>query len=268
MRAPRTLVLAMLASVGIGCASASGPAPDATDATQATESAEAPNPDPWRGFNRAMFTVNDSLDRWLLGPVARGWIFVTPETVRVHIEQFFDNLNFPGYFVQPLLQGDPKQSGVALARFGVNTTVGLAGFFDPANHYLGLSRRPEDMGQTFGVWGSGPGPFLVLPVVLPASNVRDASGFPVDSVLNIGDSQVISYVVPGLWPVTLLRTINRRALVDRDLRELRAGSLDWYSAVRDGYLQRREVLIRNDLDGGQETRSDDLYDLDEEPDPE
>jgi phospholipid-binding lipoprotein MlaA len=268
MRIAHNLVLAALASVWIGCASASAPAPDSAS-NAALESAEAPNPDPWRGFNYAMFTVNDSLDRWLVGPVATGWMFVTPETMRVHIEQFFDNLNFPGYFVQPLLQGDPRQSGVALARFGVNTTVGLAGFFDPANHWLGLKRRPEDMGQTFGVWGSGPGPFLVLPVILPASSVRDASGFPVDSFLNVGDSQIITFFVPGLWPVTLLRTINRRALVDRDLRDLRAASFDWYAAVRDGFLQRREVLIRNDLGDGKEAASDDLYDLDEsEPLPE
>ena len=99
--------------------------------------------------------------------------------------------------------------------------------------------------------------------------MRDASGFPVDSVLNVGDSQLISWVVPALWPVTLLRTINRRALADEDLRELRAGSFDWYSAVRDGYLQRREVLIRNDRDDGKEAPDDDLYELEEsEPLPE
>ena len=252
MRAARVFVLASLATALLACASAHGPGPQAT-----------PDPDPWQPFNQAMFSVNDAFDRWLLGPVARGWIFVTPETLRVHVEQFYDNLNFPGYFVQPLLQGDPRQSGVALARFGVNSTVGLAGFFDPANHWLGLARRHEDTGQTFGVWGSGPGPFLVVPFLLPASSVRDASGFPFDSVLNVGDSAIISVVVPFLWPATLLRTINRRALADEDLRELRAGSFDWYAAVRDAYLQRREVLIHNDLDQRQEEPNDDLYEIDE-----
>jgi phospholipid-binding lipoprotein MlaA len=232
---------AVLAASLVACASASGPGP----------------------FNHAMFSVNDALDRWLIGPVARGWIAVTPKTVRVHLDQFYDNLNFPGYFVQPLLQGDPRQSGIALARFGINSTAGLAGFFDPANHWLGLARRAEDTGQTFGVWGSGPGPYLVLPVLLPASDVRDAAGFPFDSVLNIGDSAVISYVVPGIWPATLLRTINRRALVDEDLRELREASFDWYSSVRDAYLQRRRVLIRNERDDAEEAPHDDLYEIDE-----
>ncbi|MBM4334662.1 MAG: VacJ family lipoprotein [Deltaproteobacteria bacterium] len=252
MLGARTLLHAALAASLLACASARGPEPEPT-----------PEPDPWRPFNHAMFSVNDALDRFLVGPVAKGWIFVTPETVRVHLEQFYDNLNFPGYFVQPLLQGDPKQSGIALARFGVNSTAGLAGFFDPANHWLGLARRPEDMGQTFGVWGSGPGPYLVLPFLLPASSARDAAGFPIDSALNIGDSALISWVVPGIWPATLLRTINRRALADEDLRELREASFDWYSAVRDGYLQRREVLIRNDGDDSEEAPSDDLYELDE-----
>lgn len=254
-RPGRILALAALATSLGACASARGPE-------------DAPDPDPWQPFNHAMFTVNDELDRWLIGPVAHGWIFVTPETVRIHLEQFFDNLNFPGYFVQPLLQGDPRQASVAFARFGVNSTVGLAGFFDPAHHWLGLARRPEDTGQTFGVWGAGPGPFLVLPFILPVSDVRDAGGFPFDAVLNVGDSPVISYVVPPLWPVTLLRTINRRALADADLRELRAASLDWYAAARDGYLQRRAVLIRNDLDDGKEAPSDDLYEIDDsEADP-
>jgi phospholipid-binding lipoprotein MlaA len=254
-RSKRALAISLVAATLGACASAQGPD-------------GAANPDPWQPWNHAMFTVNDKLDQWLIGPVAHGWIFVSPETVRVHIEQFFDNLNFPGYFVQPLLQGDPKQSGIALARFSVNSTVGLGGFFDPAHHWLGLARRPEDTGQTFGVWGAGPGPFLVLPVVLPVSDVRDASGYPFDAVLNVGDSPLISTVVPGLWPVTLLRTINRRALADEDLRELRAASIDWYAAARDGYLQRRVALIKNDRDDAKEAPADDLYEIDDsEPAP-
>jgi len=242
--------------------------------TNTTTAGVAPerNPDPWQSFNRPMFAVTDAFDRWLLGPVATGWDFVLPRTVLVHIDQFFENLNFPGYFVQPLLQGDPKQSGVALARFGINTTVGIAGFFDPASHWLGLERRPEDMGQTFGTWGAGPGPYLSLPVVLPSSDVRDASGYPVDAVLNLGDSPLVSFVIPWWWPAGVVRTINDRALVVKDIREAREGSFDWYSAVRDAYLQRRAVLIRNDVEAEQGAH-DDLYEIDDEgmdestPDP-
>jgi phospholipid-binding lipoprotein MlaA len=224
--------------------------------------AEPHNPDPWHPFNRPMFAVTDAFDRWLLGPVATGWDWLLPHTVLVHVDQFFDNLNFPGYFVQPLLQGDPRQSGVALARFGVNTTVGLAGFFDPASHWLGLERRPEDMGQTFGVWGAGPGPYLSLPIVLPSSDVRDAAGYPVDAVLNLGDSPAVAWVVPWWWPAGVVRTINDRALVVKDIREAREASFDWYSAVRDAFLQRRGALIRNST-ATEQGVGDDLYEIDE-----
>jgi phospholipid-binding lipoprotein MlaA len=248
-RARSRLVAALAACALAACASA--PPAEA-------DLAEEHNPDPWQPFNRPMFAITDAFDRWLLGPVALGWDFVMPRTVMVHVDQFFDNLNFPGYFLQPLLQGDPRQSGVAFARFGINTTVGLAGFFDPASHWLDLERRPEDMGQTFGVWGAGPGPYLSLPVVLPSSDARDALGYPFDAVLNVGDSPLIPW-----WPVTLVRTVNRRALVERDLREAREAAFDWYSAVRDAYLQRRVVLIRNDTEA-EEGSSDDLYEIEDE----
>ncbi len=252
MRARSRFAAALAACALAACAS-----------THAPDLADEHDPDPWQPFNRPMFAVTDAFDRWLLGPVARGWDFLLPRTVVVHVDQFFDNLNFPGYFVQPLLQGDPKQSGVAFARFGLNTTVGLAGFFDPASHWLGLERRREDMGQTFGVWGAGPGPYLCLPIVLPASDVRDALGYPFDAVLNVGDSPLIPW-----WPVSLVRNVNRRALVEKDLREAREAAFDWYSAVRDGYLQRRGVLIRNATET-EEGTSDDLYELDDaEPEPE
>jgi phospholipid-binding lipoprotein MlaA len=255
-RAGPRFAAALAACALLACATAKSP-----------ELAEERNPDPWQGFNRPMFAVTDAFDRWLLGPVASGWDYVLPHTVLVHIDQFFDNLNFPGYFVQPLLQGDPKQSGVAFARFGINTTVGIGGFFDPASHWLHLERRREDMGQTLGVWGAGPGPYLCLPIVLPTSDVRDASGTPVDAVLNLGDSSLVSWFVPWWWPAGLVHTINSRALVEKDLREAREAAFDWYSAVRDGYLQRRVVLIRNDTEA-EEGSKDDLYEIDDtEPAP-
>lgn len=259
------LGLALCASGWLACASTSAPPPAAEEGAPAPAAAEAPSEpdtDPFQGFNRSMWWVNDDVfDRYFLGPVARGWIWLTPPTVRTHLEQFFDNLNFPGYFVQPLLQGDPVQSGVALSRFVVNTTVGVAGIFDPASHHLGLERRPEDMGQTFGVWGIPPGPYLVLPILVPQTTVRDLAGWPVDQILNVGDTYFWSWFAP--YGETALRDVNRRALANDAIESGREAAYDWYSAARDAYLQRRERAVRNGE--AQEGPSDDLYEIDDEP---
>jgi phospholipid-binding lipoprotein MlaA len=252
----------------LACASTSAPpAPAAAVDPAPTTAQVGPDTDPFQGFNRAMFWVNDRvLDRFIYGPLARGWIYITPLTVRTHMEQFFDNLNFPGYFVQPLLQGDPVQSGVALTRFTINSSIGVAGIFDPADHFWGLKRRPEDMGQTFGVWGIPPGPFLVLPLIAPTTTVRDFAGWPVDQVLNVGDTYFWSWFAP--YGETMMRDVNRRALADDALTAGREAAYDWYSAARDAYLQRREAEVRNGADAPQEGPNDDLYQIDEsEPEP-
>jgi phospholipid-binding lipoprotein MlaA len=221
--------------------------------------------DPWQGFNRAIFYFNNDLfDGYLLGPVARAWMFVSPETVRRHIEQAFDNLNAPGYVIQPLLQGDPKQSGIALSRFLINSTVGVAGIFDPAHHFLGLARRPEDFGQTLGVWGVGPGPYLVIPIILPRTCLRDALAYPVDWALNVGDGGIWTIWAPWYAGIAAssARYTNRRALIDADLEEGRAAAVDWYIASRDAYLQGRARDVRNGAEPV-EKPNDDLYEIDD-----
>jgi phospholipid-binding lipoprotein MlaA len=217
--------------------------------------------DPWQGFNRRTFAVNDAIDRFFFEPLATGWSWVTPEYFRVRLRQFFRNLNFPGYFLNPLLQGDPRQSGVALGRFVLNTTIGIVGFFDPADHHFGLEEREEDFGQTLAVWGTPPGPYIVLPVLTaPGSTSRDLSALPIDSVLNVGDSILLGFLVPG---VTIVRGVNQRALVLEEVREARDAAFDWYVFTRNAYLQRRLELIYNGEVPAQE-RDEDLYDLDED----
>jgi phospholipid-binding lipoprotein MlaA len=260
----RRLGLALCAGGLLACASTSAPPPAAESGDPAPTAAQVgPNIDPFQGFNRTMFWVNDQfLDRFFYGPLAHGWMYISGETVRTHMEQFFDNLNFPGYFVQPLLQGDPHQSAVALTRFLVNSSIGVAGIFDPADAHFGLKRRREDMGQTFGVWGIPPGPFLVLPLVEPATTVRDFAGWPIDQILNVGDTYFWSWFAP--FGETIVRDVNRRALYDDQLTSLREASLDFYAGARDAYLKRREIAIRNGADLGTEEPSDGLYDIDED----
>lgn len=245
------LSLALCAGGWLACASASAPPPE-----------RDPGPsDPLQGFNRTMFWVNDGvLDRFFYGPLAHGWMAISAETVRTHLEQFFDNLNFPGYFVQPALQGDPHQSGVALARFVINSSLGLAGIFDPADAHFHLKRRSEDMGQTLGVWGVPAGPFLVLPLIAPATAVRDFAAWPVDQVLNVGDTYFWSWFAP--YGETFARDINRRALADDRLNTLREASFDFYAAARDAYFKRRAIAIRNGA-LPEEEPNDEFYDIDD-----
>ena len=268
MRPLRALGLALCAGGLLACASTSAPP---STAASPTPPAPAPAPvesDPLQGWNRSMFWFNDQVaDRFVLAPAAHVWMAITAPTVRTHLEQFFDNLNFPGYFVQPILQGDPHQSAVALARFIINSSMGVAGVFDPADAHFQLKRRKEDMGQTFGVWGIPPGPFLVLPVLEPATCVRDFAGWPVDQILNVGDTYFWSWFAP--YGETALRDVNRRALADEQLTSLREASLDFYAAARDAYFKRREVAIRNGLGDDEATQepSDDLYDIPDDSTP-
>jgi phospholipid-binding lipoprotein MlaA len=242
---PLRLLAAAAACASLACAQAEGPQP-AQPLAQAMVPVERPDApyDPFQPFNRAMFWFNsDVLDAYVYGPLAHGWMFITPLTVRTHLEQFVDNLNAPGYVIYPLIQGDPKQSGVALARFGINTTAGVAGIFDPADYYLHLHARREDMGQTLGVWGMTPGPYIVLPVVAPRSCARDLVGMPFDWLLNVGDGYFWPLFAP--YGETMLRDINRRALVDADLKAARDAAVDWYVSARDLYFAARERDIRN-----------------------
>ncbi len=129
--------------------------------------------DPWEPFNRGVFWFNDQLDGYVVEPVARGWDFVMPKDVQTWIDNFFDNVHAPIDGVNALLQGKPRDAGVAFGRFLFNSTVGFAGFFDPAASELGLDEVREDFGQTLAVWGLGSGPYLVLP-----SSARRRPGRP------------------------------------------------------------------------------------------
>jgi len=177
--APRTrraalVVIAVALAAGISCAHIPGD-PDPSD--------------PWERMNRGTFKFNESLDRWVIEPVAKGMDFVLPDPVERAIGRFFVNSLIPIHFGNALLQFKPVSAVEDLARFVVNTTVGLAGFFDPATHF-GLEAHQEDFGQTLGVWGIPPGPYLVLPILGP-SNPRDTVGWIADRA-----SLVYTWFVP------------------------------------------------------------------------
>ena len=139
--------------------------------------------DPLERMNRGIFWFNDGLDRHVLEPVAKGWDFVMPDAVQRSLRNVYDNARFPVNFANNVLQVKPNGAASELFRFFINTTVGLAGIFDPATG-LGLKAHREDFGQTLGRWGVPQGPFLMLPLFGP-SNPRDGLGLVVDSAARV-----------------------------------------------------------------------------------
>jgi phospholipid-binding lipoprotein MlaA len=215
-----------------------GAAPMAQATPEADEPGVARDADPLETMNRGIFWFNERVDRWALEPVATAWDFVLPDRVQTSIQNVFENAALPINLTTNLLQGKPTAAGIVVARFAVNTTVGVAGLFDPAAHW-GLEPRVEDFGQTLGVWGVPPGPYLVLPLLGP-STVRDGGGLAVDSLSRVWPWFAPFYVSMS---VAVGDAVNERSLVLEEVEQARAASLDFYAAVRQAYLERRRRLI-------------------------
>ena len=206
--------------------------------------------DPWEGFNRSVFAFNETLDRAVLKPVARGYRAVTPQPVETGVSNFFSNLGEIRTTLNSLLQGKPANAGRSTSRFLINSTVGIAGLWDFATH-MGITAEQEDFGQTLGSWGVGEGPYLVLPLLGP-STVRDTSGLPLDMVtypLYYVEEDKVRYGLTGLRIVDA-----RAALLDQE--ELIRG--DRYVFIRDAYLQRRRFEVSDGELGDDPFASDDF----------
>jgi len=197
--------------------------------------------DPWEPFNERMFEVNRRLDRYVLKPVAKAYNFITPDELQIMISNGFDNISFPPRFVNSVLQGKFKGAGREIARFLINSTAGVGGLFDPAKDVFGLVKSREDFGQTLGFYGVGPGPFLIVPLMEPMT-VRDGVGKAVDAAMD-----PLAYYLPFIWDRLGMKigdTVNERSLNLDLFQGFEESVIDLYSAVRHGYLQRREKLIR------------------------
>ena len=196
--------------------------------------------DPWEKFNEKVFEFNRKADRFVLKPVAKAYTWIVPDPFQVLIENGFDNISFVPRMVNSLLQGKWGGATRELSRFLINSTAGIGGLFDAAK-YWGIEKSREDFGQTLGVWGVSPGPYLVVPF-LPPMTVRDGIGRGVDSLMN-----PLSYFIPFLWTGISLKLgeiVNDRALNLELFQGFEESVVDLYSAVRHGYLRRREQLIK------------------------
>ena len=204
----------------------------------AREPAELEHYDPWEAFNSKAFEFNRRMDKYALKPVAKGWKTVVPAPAQAMIANVFDHVNVVPRVVNNVLQGNWNGAERELSRFLLNSTAGVGGLFDAATDSH-ITKSPADFGQTLGKWGIGPGPYLVVPFMEPLT-VRDGIGKLVDRAID-----PLSYVVPLIPALSLTagKRINERALSNELFMDFDNSVIDAYSAVRDGYLQRREHML-------------------------
>ena len=210
------------------------------DASPSAPAAETAN-DPLEGLNRASFKLGMGLDRAFLGPIAHGYMAVTPRVVRDRVSSAIYNLGEPNTVMNQVLQGKPRRAVRSSTRFVVNSTIGVLGLFDVAAK-MGLPPRGADFGQTFGRWGAGPGAYIYVPLMGPL-NVRDGVGRALDIV-----TDPVSMVAGGFdtdfgKARTVVTVVDLRAATDSGFRALKDAA-DPYVTTRSAYGQYREAFVR------------------------
>ncbi len=191
--------------------------------------------DPWESMNRNVYKFNDGLDTLIVKPVAETYVKVLPSFVRTGVHNFLGNLGDVWTLVNTTLQLKGQASVETFMRINVNTFWGLGGLLDVATE-MRLEKRKEDFGQTLGYWGVKPGPYVVLPLLGP-STLRDALATPLD--FKGSPSRAFSDEATAN-SISVIRVIDVRSGLLQTLDVIKAASLDPYTFVRDGYLQKRE----------------------------
>ncbi len=196
--------------------------------------------DPIEPVNRAIFFVNDQIDTYLFRPLAFAYGWVTPEPVLLAVRRAFVNLGSPARFANDLLQLEIVDAGATGARFLINSSVGIAGLFDVAEN-IGLPHHPSDFGQTLHAYGTGAGPYIMVPILGPTT-LRDGAGRIVDTVFD-----PFTYML-NTWPEGLALDAGG-GLVKREelfvvLDDAKANSVDYYAGIQALYYQDRAVDLR------------------------
>jgi phospholipid-binding lipoprotein MlaA len=198
--------------------------------------------DPIEGLNRGTYRFNYYFDKYLFLPVVNGYRFVMPDYAEQRVSNFYDNIYEIETFTNSLLQFKLKKTGITAARFVVNSTVGIAGLWDPATGW-GLLRQEEDFGQTLGHYGVGTGAYVVLPVAGP-SNLRDTAGLVVDAVaFNAIDPLNFDHNDPYEVPFNVLYAVDKRKRIP--FRYHGTGSPFEYELVRMLNTQFRQFEVEN-----------------------
>jgi phospholipid-binding lipoprotein MlaA len=243
-RRPRCVVFAnlllVLAVILPGCATQANAPQSAT--------AEEDFNDPFEDTNRKIFDFNQVVDRNVLVPIAKAYRTVLPDVVRDTIRDFLYNLREPLIFANDTLQADFERAGQTVARFVLNSTLGVGGLIDVAGRWGQLPYHEQDLGITLGVWGIPEGPYLVIPILGP-SDPRDLGGQVAE-----GFGDPFNKLVTGnpftLYWIPFVRGgvsgIDQRSRYIETLADIERTSLDYYATIRSLYRQRRAALVRHE----------------------
>ena len=203
-------------------------------------------------LSRSIFKFNIAFDNIVLEPIAKGYNKL-PTPVRKGTSNFTSNISTLLSIPNSLLQGNIKQVGHATGSFLVNTSIGILGFFNPAEK-IGLKPNKEDVGQTLGKYGFGPGCYLVLPILGP-STARDSIGLFADTFVDpfahvtLRDHELLGVSGNSLdyYSVKGTGVVDFRADNITNFDSLERNSIDLYSSFKSIYLQDRENKIQNSL---------------------
>ena len=206
----------------------------------------------FEGASRTIFKFNMAIDNVILEPIAKGYNKL-PSPIKKGTSNFTSNISTLLSIPNNIFQGNFKQLGHSVGSFALNTTVGVFGFFNPAEK-IGLKPNKEDVGQTLGSYGIGPGCYYVLPILGPTT-ARDSIGLIADSFVDpfahvtIREHELLSSSGNTLDYYTIRGTtaINFRAENDASFESLEKNSIDLYSALKSIYLQDRENKIKNSI---------------------
>jgi phospholipid-binding lipoprotein MlaA len=216
--------------------------------------------DPWEPANRGFYVAYQTMDHWFIGPVARGYKTVLPVQVRKGLRNLINNLKEPGIALNDLLQAHPTRSGRTVARFVVNSTVGVGGLFDAA-YNIGLKHHDNGFGTTAGRYGILPGPYIFFPLIGP-TNIRDLLGYIADMATDPlawapfqkGEVVYARAIVDGL---------DQRAEADDQLKAIEDMSTDPYASLRSLYEQNRAGQIAEAITGVPGSAEPQLDDFDD-----
>ena len=265
LRGLHALAVVALAAAVISASPAiaqdAGPAANPPDQGAQRPDQDAPPPgmsaqtgysDPLVWFNEPVFTFNVKMDDWVVRPVASVYADVAPEPARDAVGRFLTNVRVIPRVANNAFQLRFAQAGTEVARFGVNTTIGVLGFFDPAQNWFGLEPSPNDFGLTIRTYGVPSGPYVMLPVLGP-STVGDTVGVVADGLMD-----PISWLLPAIVSIPVqvgqsaVTYVNYRSLHLDQFAEVDRYAIDLYGAVQDAYLQSRENETKKLLGQGEQ----------------